>query len=81
MFHPADALGVRPVSEPPPLTPPNGFEEFEERLASALGEAHKRATAEGRWEAIQSWNEWFARNGPLLEEYLRLIDRQGQGRR
>ncbi|MBV1688332.1 hypothetical protein KRR38_11755 [Novosphingobium sp. G106] len=68
------------MSEPPPLTPPNGLEEFEERLASALGEAHKRKTAEGRWEAIQNWNEWFAANGPLLEEYLRLIDRRWRDR-
>lgn len=81
MSNPAKALGVPPVSEPPPLTPSNGLEEFEERLASALGEAYKRQAAASRWEAIQSWNEWFAKNGPPLEEYLRLIDRREQGGR
>lgn len=61
-----------------PRNPPNVPDDFEERFASALSEAHQRKSAEGNWAAIQSWNEWVAQNGLPLEEYLRLIDRRGR---
>lgn len=64
-----------PVSDQPSDPLPD---DFEERLALALGEAHRRMAAEGRWAAIQSWNEWVASNGVSLEEYLWRIDRRGR---
>lgn len=61
------------MSDDPPQTAPGAADDFEERFASALNEAHKRNGAEGNWAAIQSWNEWVASNGLRLEEYLRRI--------
>jgi hypothetical protein len=69
------------VSDDPPETTPGTADDFEERFASALNEAHERNGAEGSWAAIQNWNEWVARNGLRLEEYLRRIGRRGRAGR
>jgi hypothetical protein len=63
------------MTDQPPQVPPD---DFEERLASALGAAHEHRAADGKWEAIQNWNEWVARNGLRLEEFLQWIDRRGR---